>query len=96
MYTIYILYSPSSGKTYTGFTNNVNRRLTEHNFTATKGFTLRYRPWTLIHTEEFPTKDAAAAREKILKSGKGREEIKSIVKCFLDANGAVSAAAEKD
>ncbi|MBS1745405.1 MAG: GIY-YIG nuclease family protein [Bacteroidetes bacterium] len=44
MYCVYILYSHSSGKTYTGYSNDVARRLTEHNFLEIKGFTLRYRP----------------------------------------------------
>lgn len=89
---IYILYSHASSKTYTGLTNDVDRRLAEHNITATKGFTLRYRPWTLIHREAFMTKHEAASREKYLKTGRGREEVKVIVQKFLCSNGAVSTA----
>ena len=96
MYFVYILYSASSGKTYTGYTNDVARRFTEHNVTETKGFTLRYRPWVIIHTESFQDKQLAMAREKFLKTGRGREEIKSFVSRFLNGNGAVSAAAEMD
>ena len=44
MYFVYVLLSPSSGKTYTGYTSDVERRLLEHNVTETTGFTLRYRP----------------------------------------------------
>ncbi|WP_081144955.1 GIY-YIG nuclease family protein [Niastella vici] len=97
MYFVYILYSISSGKTYVGFSNNVERRLSEHNITESTGFTLRYRPWTLIQTEEYSTKQQAMAREKFLKTGRGREEIKNYVTKYLKASdGAVSAAAEKD
>ena len=84
MYCVYILYSPSSGKTYTGYTNDVTRRLTEHNITETKGFTLRYRPWVLIYTECFDEKSDAIKQEKFYKSGKGREIIKSIVRNYLN------------
>ena len=77
MYFVYILYSTTSGKTYVGFTNNVERRLQEHNYTESSGFTLRYRPWTLIRTENYDTKQEAMAREKFLKTGKGRDEIKN-------------------
>ena len=96
MYIVYILYSISSGKTYVGFTNNVERRLQEHNVTESTGFTLRYRPWTIIHTEQFETKQLAMAREKFFKTGKGRDEIKVYIKQYLGSHGAVSAAAEKD
>ena len=96
MYAVYILYSLTSGKTYVGYTNNVSRRLQEHNSTESSGFTMRYRPWTLIRTEEFSTKLEAMSREKYLKTGKGREEVKRFVVSFLSDRGAVSAGAEKD
>jgi putative endonuclease len=94
MFIVYILYSMSSSKTYVGFTSDVERRLFEHNVSETKGFTLRYRPWILIRKEIFADKTDAMTREKFLKTGRGREEIKAYVDEFL--NGAVSAAAEKD
>jgi putative endonuclease len=96
MYFVYILFSVSSGKTYVGFTNNVERRLQEHNFTETSGFTLRYRPWTLIRTEQFDTKQLAMTRERFFKTGKGRDEIKIYIEQYISSSGAVSAAAEKD
>ena len=95
MFFVYILYSNSSGRNYSGYSNDVERRLHEHNVTETKGFTLRYRPWVLIHTEVFDNKKSAMNREKYLKTGKGREEIKLIIERYLQ-NGAVSAAAEMD
>src|SRR5215207_7828574 len=64
MYTVYILFSVSSGKTYTGYTNNLERRLLEHNVTELTGFTLRYRPWVVMYTETFEQKSEAMAREK--------------------------------
>jgi putative endonuclease len=95
MWHVYVLYSMSSQKTYVGFTKDVNRRLFEHNVSETKGFTLRYRPWTLIYTESFASKEEAMKREKFLKTGRGREELKQYVLEYLNT-GAVSAAAEKD
>jgi putative endonuclease len=83
MFAVYILYSPSSSKTYTGFTNNIQRRLLEHNEIESKGFTLRYRPWVLIHTEEYSTKQEAMMREKFLKTGVGRKFIKTLVSAYL-------------
>jgi putative endonuclease len=59
-----------------GFTSNLENRLLSHNELGTKGYTLKYRPWEIIHTEIFETKSEAMKRELFLKSGKGREWIK--------------------
>jgi putative endonuclease len=77
-YTVYILYSPQFNKHYVGFTSDLHARLLSHNSLATKGFTVRYRPWTLIHTEVFETKAEAMQKEKWFKSGVGRAFIKSL------------------
>ncbi len=84
MWYVYILYSGSGRKTYTGYTNDIERRLFEHNVSETKGFTLRYRPWVLIYTECFEGKPEAVAREKFFKTGQGREQLKLIVASFLN------------
>ena len=85
MWYVYVLYSVQSGKTYVGFSNDLDRRLFEHNVSEQRGFTLRYRPWTLIHSEAYETKQKAMAHEKFLKTGKGRELVKEIVAKFLDS-----------
>ena len=97
MFTVYILYSIAFGKSYCGYTNNISRRFEEHNYTEKSGFTLRYRPWTLIHTETFVEKKDAMQREKFLKTGKGRVEIQILISKYLEGSeGAVSALAEMD
>ena len=78
-FTVYVLYSPSSGRTYTGFTSNLEQRILSHNSLATKGYTLKFRPWVVIHTELFQSKQEAMAREKQLKTGAGRQFIKNII-----------------
>ena len=75
-FVVYILYSKSSGKTYTGMTSDLITRYQFHNFKSTKGYTLKYRPWTVIHVEFFKTKKEALIRERELKSGKGRDWVK--------------------
>ena len=80
MYQVYALYSPTYDKIYIGYSSNLEERLKSHNYLATKGYTLRYRPWELIHTEECNTKKQAMAREKQLKSAKGREFVWGIIK----------------
>ena len=78
-----MLYSVSGAKSYVGFTNDLKRRLFEHNVSEKTGFTLRYRPWLLIHEEAFDDKATAIKREKFLKSGVGREEVKGIIEGYL-------------
>jgi len=73
---VYILYSEKYGKTYTGFTSDLINRMRSHNQFATKGFTYRYRPWTVAYLEWFSTKKEAMERERFLKSGQGREWVK--------------------
>ncbi len=78
-FVAYVLYSPSAGKTYTGMTSDLITRFHFHNYKSTKGYTLRYRPWIVILVEFFQSKKEALAREKELKSGKGREWVKKFV-----------------
>jgi putative endonuclease len=78
MFTVYVLYSESHNKHYVGYTSDLKNRLDSHNIFANSGFTVRYRPWKLIYTEQFSIKSEVIKREKFLKSGKGREFIKTI------------------
>ncbi|MGC1242888.1 MAG: GIY-YIG nuclease family protein [Chryseosolibacter sp.] len=76
---IYVLFSPNYDQTYIGFSDNVEARFRSHNEHAKKGWTIRYRPWTIVHQESYPTKKQALAREKQLKSAKGREWIRKSI-----------------
>lgn len=79
MFKVYVLYSASFKKIYIGFTSNLEERLLSHNILGVKGWTIKYRPWTVIHTETFEMKKDAMAREKELKTGKGREWIHEVL-----------------
>jgi putative endonuclease len=77
VYSVYVLLNPD-GKTYVGQTNDLDRRLAQHNDPLYRGtlHTKRHRgPWSILHTEVFSSRSAAMKREKVLKSGKGREFI---------------------
>jgi len=76
MYTVYVLYSKSADKLYIGFTSNLEQRLISHNFLAKKGYTVKYKPWKIIYTEEYKSKQEAMKREKGLKSSRGRAFIR--------------------
>ena len=75
-YFIYILKSVKFEKTYVGFTDNLDRRLKEHNSGKTH-FTKIYMPWEILYTEEVETREEARAREKYYKSSAGRRFIKN-------------------
>ena len=80
MFFVYVLYSPAFGKHYTGFTADLEQRLLAHNQFSKKGWTVRFRPWIILHTESFSLKNEAMKREKQLKSGQGRLFIKNLIK----------------
>jgi len=75
MFFVYVLYSKTFDKIYIGFTSDLLGRLLSHNKLAKKGYTVRYRPWAILYTEQYQTKAEAITREKQLKSAKGREFI---------------------
>ncbi|TCN56554.1 GIY-YIG nuclease family protein [Flavobacterium circumlabens] len=78
-FVVYILYSETFNKNYTGFTSNLMERFKSHNHLGTKGYTLKFRPWMVIHVEFFSSKSEAMKREKYLKTGIGREFIKNLI-----------------
>jgi putative endonuclease len=76
-FTVYILFSAHANKHYTGFTSNLEHRLLSHNELG-KDWTALYRPWKLVYTKEFDNKAEAMIYEKWLKTGAGRDFIKTI------------------
>lgn len=83
MYYVYILYSKSIKKLYKGSTNDLRRRIKEHNSGHVK-FTSSGKPWVLIHYQGFLNKKDTVREELFLKTGKGRERIKFLLKETLE------------
>ncbi len=77
-YWVYILKSLNYDKTYVGFTNNLERRLNEHNSGKTI-FTNKYKPWKIVYKEEALDRITARKREKYFKSSAARRKLKSIL-----------------
>lgn len=75
MFYTYILLSKIADKTYTGHTDNLEKRLKEHNL-GRSTFSRRYRPWKVLYKEIYNTEDKAIRREKYFKSAAGRRFIK--------------------
>lgn len=69
MFFIYILLSKKDKNFYVGFTQDVEKRLLEHNSGKVRS-TKNRTPFIIVHVEEYKTKEEAIKREKYLK-GKG-------------------------
>ncbi|WP_426670703.1 GIY-YIG nuclease family protein [Mucilaginibacter sp. McL0603] len=88
MFTVYVLYSEKFNQIYIGFTSDLPNRFLSHNELATKGHTIKYRPWVIAYTEEYGTKSEAMKREVQLKTANGRKFIWNIIhKKFGSSDG---------
>lgn len=74
-YFTYILLSSSKLKTYVGHTDNLTKRLAEHN-SGRSTFSKRHVPWVVLHKDEFHTEFESIEREKYFKTAAGRRWIK--------------------
>ena len=75
-YVVYILESQSNGRLYIGFTNNLDRRIGEHNAKQTKS-TRNKGPWNILYAREGLTKPEAMLLEQKLKKWKNRKRVLS-------------------
>lgn len=66
MYFVYIIKSEVDNTFYKGYTENLTRRLEEHNLGKSQ-YTSTKVPWKLVYFEEFSTKKEALIREKKIK-----------------------------
>ena len=67
MYYVYILTNKNNSAVYIGVTNDLRRRLSEHQNEQLGGFTQKYHVHKLVYFEEYSDVKAAIAREKQLK-----------------------------
>jgi len=78
MYKVYILQSLKNGSYYTGYSEDVERRLELHNAGHVKA--TRYkRPYRLVYTESFETEADARRREHQIKTWKSRVAIEKLI-----------------
>ncbi len=78
MFFVYVLRSKTSGRLYIGYTSDLTQRLGQHNHGVTKS-TKNRGPWELVPREGFATRGEGMRRERFLKSGQGREELKKLL-----------------
>jgi putative endonuclease len=77
-FTVYVIESVE-GYRYTGMTEDLSRRLREHNDHIMSCWTRRGTKWRLVYSESFEMKGEALKRERWLKGGVGREWLKRIL-----------------
>ena len=75
MYLVYILFSLKDNQLYIGYTNNLDRRMKEH-FNGKSLATKNRLPLKLIYHETYLKWSDAKRREKYLKGGQGRAQLK--------------------
>jgi putative endonuclease len=78
-FVVYILYSLKTGKYYIGQTDNIDRRLEEHN-RGKSSSTKSGIPWELKYLKEFQTRGEAMEYENKLKRMKSRKYLKELIK----------------
>ena len=80
MYTVYTPYNKAHNKIYIGQTKDLENRLQLHKEGTLKGYTSHFSGvWVVIYFEEYSTRQEALAREKQLKSFRGREFVKKFI-----------------
>ena len=68
-YYVYIMTNDLNTVTYTGVTNDLERRVYEHKNRVKKGFTTKYNISKLVYFENTDDIGAAILREKEIKDG---------------------------
>lgn len=74
MYYVYLLRC-ADGTLYTGFTNDLARRLTAHNAGKGAKYTRGRRPVELVYWESFSNKSSALRREYAIKQLPRRQKL---------------------
>ena len=79
MYLVYILESLADGTRYTGITGkSIEERVARHNRGDSR-FSKKHGPWKVLYQEQVSSRSEAVKRERFLKSGVGRQELKKIL-----------------
>ncbi|MFC1619844.1 GIY-YIG nuclease family protein [Candidatus Neomarinimicrobiota bacterium] len=77
-YYLYILYSDSLRRYYTGVSHDPELRLKYHNSNP-KGWTRRGRPWRLVFTKAYHDRTSSMKAERFVKGQKSQVFIEKLV-----------------
>jgi len=72
MFYVYILQSKIDASFYIGQTENLEKRLLNHNEGLSK-YTSRKKPWVVVYFEEYNTRTEAIKREQFLKKQRNKD-----------------------
>ena len=75
---VYVLKSINHKRLYTGYTENLENRIKNHNAGRVKS-SKAYCPYELVHKECYNSRTEARKRELFLKSGQGRKFLNIIL-----------------
>ena len=78
VYYVYILKSLKTGRSYIGHTDDLARRVREHNTGRGGKYTRQNGPWTLLYSESHSDRVSAVKRERYLKSTRGSQAKKEL------------------
>ena len=81
-YYVYVLFSNKDKKFYVGYSQDLRARIKDH-LQGRVESTKNRRPIQLIHYEAFLDNDDARSRERFLKSGFGRSQMKKAIQRTL-------------
>jgi len=83
MYYVYVLRSKTDDLFYTGSTNDLARRVKEHN-SGKNLSTKSRRPFKLVYYEAYLLREGAEDRERFLKTSLGKRFLKKQLKHYLN------------
>lgn len=77
MWYVYVLLC-GDGSLYTGISNNLERRFSDHKNGKGGHFTRSHKPIRLVYSEKLPTKSEALKRESQIKSWTRENKIRTL------------------
>ena len=78
MFYVYVIQSDATNRLYIGKTENLKKRLSEHN-SGKSAYTKKYIPWDIIYYEAHTNEKDMTRRENYLKTIQGHSAIKKML-----------------
>jgi putative endonuclease len=78
MYWVYIIYSAKLDRYYVGYTEEIQKRLTEHN-TGISTFTAKADDWIVKYSKQYNSRQEAHEAELVIKKKKSRKYIEWLI-----------------
>ncbi|TSC88790.1 MAG: putative endonuclease [Parcubacteria group bacterium Gr01-1014_3] len=82
---VYIIQSVGNKSLYVGYTQDLEKRLKEHNH-GLNFSTKPYRPWRIVHFEAYRNEKDAKRRERYLKTSQGSRLLRRMLKEYFYEN----------